>query len=246
VKAEATLESKPVTDPGKFFADALRTNLRSHGITIAGETRRAAQPLGGDAGPTPEQVVAVHETPLRDAIRRLNKNSQNLFAEAFAKYLGRAYDAERGNPAARGSWASGALAVKAFLRRQGVNDADYTLADGSGLSRANRVTTRGQTDLLAAMSRHPHAEVFRESLPIAGTDGTIGKRMKDLAGRVYAKTGYISGVRALSGYARTADDRWLAFSIIYNKIPGDVKPFEALQDEACRILVQSRAAGPNE
>jgi D-alanyl-D-alanine carboxypeptidase/D-alanyl-D-alanine-endopeptidase (penicillin-binding protein 4) len=138
------------------------------------------------------------------------------------------------------------LAVKAFLRRQGVNDADYTLADGSGLSRMNRVTTRGQTDLLAAMSRHPHADVFRESLPIAGTDGTISKRMKDLAGRVYAKTGFISGVRALSGYARTADDRWLAFSIIYNKIPGDVKPFEALQDEACRILVQSRAAGPNE
>ena len=233
-----TLESKAILDPGMFFADALRTNLASHGIAIQGETRRADRSLGGDAGPTPQQIVAVHVTPMTDILRRINKNSQNLFAEAVCKYQGRAFDRERGIADACGSWENGAAAVKAFLHKIGVDESTYTIADGSGLSRQNRVTTRGQTQLLLAMSRHPHADVFRESLSIAGVDGTIGKRNKEIAGRVFAKTGYIGGVRALSGYVHTRDDRWLIFSIIYNQIPGDVKPYEQLQDEACRSMYE--------
>ena len=243
VRAEKSLESKPVTDPGAFFADALRTNLATHGIAIAGQTRRAEQPLGGLAGPPAEKVVAVHATPLRDVLWRINKNSQNLFAESVCKYLGRAYEVERGNAAARGSWETGGEAVKAFLAGQGIADADkYVVVDGSGLARGNRVTARGQTDLLLAMSRHRYAEAFGQSLAVAGVDGTIGKRSKDIAGRVFAKTGYIGGVRALSGYVRTRENQWLAFSIIYNQIPGSVKPYEELQDDACRLMVEWPAA----
>jgi len=231
-----TLESKAVLDPGAFFADALRTNLRSHGIEIAGQIRRADRPLGGSGGPRADQLVAVHKTSLRDILKRINKNSQNLFAEALCKYQGQAFEREGGRTNARGSWENGEAAVKAFLQRIGVDPARYTIADGSGLSRLNRVTTRGQTELLLFMSRHPHADVFRQSLAITGVDGTIAKRNKAIAGRVFAKTGYIGGVRALSGYIHTRDNRWLTFSIIYNRIPGDVKPYEALQDEACRLL----------
>lgn len=241
VTAETALENKPVIDPGAFFADALRTNLASHGIAIAGPTRRAGRPLGGPAGPRPEQLVAVHATPVRDILWRINKNSQNLFAEAMAKYLGRAYEADRGGgggAAARGSWAAGGEAVKAFLAGRGVDASRYVVVDGSGLARGNRVTARGQTDLLVAMSRHRHAAAFRDSLAVAGVDGTIGKRSTDIAGRVLAKTGYIGGVRALAGYVRTRNERWLAFAIIYNQIPGGVKPYEALQDDACRLIVE--------
>jgi D-alanyl-D-alanine carboxypeptidase/D-alanyl-D-alanine-endopeptidase (penicillin-binding protein 4) len=62
--------------------------------------------------------------------------------------------------------------------------------------------------------------------------------MTDLAGRVFAKTGYIGGVRSLSGYVKTGEGKWLVFSIIYNGIPGDVKPYEELQDQAVRLLAE--------
>ena len=92
------------------------------------------------------------------------------------------------------------------------------------------------SDLLRTMWKHKEKRAFFDSLSIAGEDGTIASRMKDLKGRVHAKTGFIGGVRALSGYVKTEEGKWLAFSIIYNGIDGSVKPFEERQDNACRVL----------
>ena len=235
VSKSTDLESKPVTDPAAFFADALRTHLASRGIMVEGETKRADKPLGGTEVPHAGKIVAVHETSMPDAIGRINKQSQNLFAEAFAKYLGRQYRLDHGVDEP-GSWQAGSDAVHAFLKKLSIDDSQFVVADGSGLSRENRVTSRAISDLLVAMTKHKDGEVFRKSMAEAGVDGTIGKRMKDLAGRVFAKTGYIRGVRSLSGYVKTKQDKWLVFSIIYNGIDGDVKPYEALQDEAVRLL----------
>ncbi len=71
------------------------------------------------------------------------------------------------------------------------------------------------------MDAHPQGTAFRESLPIAGVDGTLQKRLPEVKGRVQAKTGSIRAVRALSGYATTTDGRTLAFSILCNDIEGD-------------------------
>lgn len=225
----AELESKPVTDSGAFFADALRTHMESKGISIVGETERATPP----AALMDEQtgLVGVHETKMSDILWRVNKNSQNLFAEALCKLLGKV-------DSGRASWEAGAEAVQAFLKRNGISSDGVRVVDGSGLARENRVTTRAISELLVFMHGHRHAEIFRNSLSVAGRDGTIRNRLKDIEGQVLAKTGYIGGVRSLSGYAKTKSGKWLAFSIIYNDVPGDVKPFEALQDEACRVLVQ--------
>ena len=230
------LKSKPVDDPGAFFADALRTELGSRGISIDGKIVRADEPLGGKLVPPDAAIVATHETAMADIMWRIDKSSQNLFAECLCKLAGQAYDAEHGRlgPA---SWSSGERAIRAFLQRYGVDDNGFAFGDGSGLSRGNRVTARLITDILATMFEHDYAAEFRASLCVAGKDGTLQKRMKDITGHVFAKTGYINGVRALSGYVRTRDDRWLCFSFIYNNIPGSVKPYEALQDEACHILV---------
>jgi D-alanyl-D-alanine carboxypeptidase/D-alanyl-D-alanine-endopeptidase (penicillin-binding protein 4) len=92
------------------------------------------------------------------------------------------------------------------------------------------------SELLRTMWRHKHKQAFFDSLSIAGEDGTIAARMKDLKGRVHAKTGFIGGVRSLSGYVQNDDGRWLVFSVIYNGIDGSVKPFEDRQDNAVRTL----------
>lgn len=237
----AELMSKPVEDPGAFFADALRTHLAAKGITIAGTIRRAERPLGGRIPPPQEKIVATHETPITDVLSRVNKNSQNLFAECLCKLTGQAFEAKQGRQVP-GSWESGGRALHAFLQKSGIDDRGLEPVDGSGLSPANRTTTRMLTELLRVMFSRPDAEVYRASLTIAGVDGSLKDRMDGLKGRVYGKTGYIGGVSSTSGYLRTDAGRWLAFSFIYNAIPqradsdADTADFTKLQDEACRVL----------
>ncbi|HEX8922033.1 MAG TPA: D-alanyl-D-alanine carboxypeptidase, partial [Pyrinomonadaceae bacterium] len=70
---------------------------------------------------------------------------------------------------------------------------------------------------LVAMTKTPSVEVFRDSLPIAGRDGTLKFRLRsDASGRILAKTGTLTYINSLSGYVTTGDDEPLAFSIICN------------------------------
>lgn len=235
-----SLESKPVTDPGAFFADALRTHLAKRGITLAGPiVRGEALPEGASTSLTPAK------SNINDILWRINKNSQNLLAEGAAKLLGRAYAQKEGNtPSASGSWANAEVAIRAFLTKNNIDDSAYKFADGSGLARDNKVTTRLISDILLTMYRHKDFKHFYDSLTVGGVDGTIRNRFKDTPDRVHAKTGYIGGVRSLSGYVKTDEDKTLIFSIIYNNIPrkgggsADTKPYEALQDEAVNLLMK--------
>lgn len=240
-KERTELKSKPVDDPGAFFADALRTHLAAASIEIAGKTRRAETPLGGVMPPPEAKVVAVRETKITDVLARINKNSQNMFAECLCKLNGQEFDAREGRRAS-GSWEAGGKAVHAFLKRSGIDDSRLNYVDGSGLSDRNRVTTRILTDLLAVMFSRPDAEVYRNSMTIVGVDGSLKDRMPALKGRVYGKTGYIGGVCSTSGYLQTRAGKWLAFSFIYNNVPEvvgddeDTKAYQKLHDEACTIL----------
>ncbi len=230
-----TLKGEAVTNPGAFFADALRTHLASRGITIAGATTRADKPLDGPEIPRAGKIVAVHETKFPDALGRVNKQSQNNFAEGLCKLLGKAYMQKQGRDEP-GSWEAGAQATRAFLHRNNIDTSGTHIVDGSGLSRKNRVTAQMISDIFVTMWKHRHKDVFFNSLTISGTDGTIKERLTDLTGRVHAKTGFIGGVRSLSGYVQNDDGHWIAFSIIYNGFRGSAKPFEHLQDNAVRVL----------
>ena len=233
------LESKPVTDPGAFFIDAMRTHFASRGLQISGPTRRADS---FDPSLLSEpKLIAVHETAMKDLLFRLNKSSQNLFAEALCKILGRAFEARQGHDIA-GSWEAGGRAVAAFFAKYSITPTGFRLIDGSGLARENRITARIATDTLSVMFHHPCGKLYRESLSVAGQDGTLAKRMTDLKGHVFAKTGYIGGVRTLSGYVQTRSGRWLCFSFLFNQVPGPVKAFEELQDQAVHVLYEYRGS----
>jgi len=238
VTKEAGLKSKPVEDPGAFFADALKTNLKSHGIEVLGSIRAAEAHLDGKPIPSEDKIVTFHESKIEDILARINKPSQNLFAEMLCKTTGRDFRAQLGKDEA-GSWLNGKFAIKKFLKEAGINAHPLVVADGSGLSHNNRVTTKMISSLLLHMHSHPDAEVFFNSLTIGGVDGTIGKRFKDVPGKVRGKTGYISGVRALSGYIQTDAGPTVIFSIIYNEFSGSAKPYEKLQDEAVTYVLHA-------
>ncbi len=221
--AAATTTPVPVDDPVRFFATVLRDVFADEGVRIVGQTRQAT---GARASATFRTRVS-HRFPIVPALSVANKESQNLFAEQLLKTIG----AEHGE----GTWNAGRRAAVDALTRLGVAADSFVLDDGSGLARQNRATARSFTTLLAAMHRGPHATLFRQSLATSGVDGTLKKRLAEpnYRGRIFAKTGSITGVRAISGYVHTRSGKWLAFSLLINRPRGSVR---SLQDEFCRRL----------
>jgi serine-type D-Ala-D-Ala carboxypeptidase/endopeptidase (penicillin-binding protein 4) len=121
-----------------------------------------------------------------------------------------------------------------------VDTAKIAIADGSGLSRMDLISAGQITKLLEAMHSQPKLfSPFYESLPVMGVDGTLESRLKSTAaeGNVRAKTGFLTGVRSISGYLTTRDGELIAFSIIGNNFTTPVREASNLQDLVLLRLV---------
>lgn len=116
------------------------------------------------------------------------------------------------------------------------------MADGSGLSRYNLASPRLFAGLLAHMDRSASRDLWRASLPVAGVDGTLEERMADppLRDNVSAKTGTLSGVRALSGYLTTQGGEPLAFSLLLDHHLRSSAAADRVMEAALREIVESR------
>ena len=230
-------EGLAIEDPAEFAATLFRHLLEMRGITVYGRQRThhtelaslstfttvvVASSRGGDehslTAPAGPLVLGEYESaPLREDIEVINKVSQNLHAEILLRLLGR----EKGTG---GTVQGGIEVVRGFLNNAGISGEDYVFYDGSGLSRQNLITPHAIVELLRYANAQPWGREFRDSLPVAGSDGSLADRFKDLnpAAHVYAKTGSLGGVKTLSGYAVTAKGQDLAFSILSNNftLPG--------------------------
>ena len=152
-------------------------------------------------------------TPLADCLARCNKNSLGLAAESLLKKI-----AAQSNPDGKnGSWERGRELVSQYLVRLGLDNSQYYIDDGSGLSRQNELTAYAITTVLLDVYRGPNWAFYRDSLAVGGQDGTIKDYFKQeqYGDRIRGKTGYISGVKSLSGVCTTAGGD-VIFSIIAN------------------------------
>jgi len=207
-----------MTDTSMFVARLLSTSMAAAGL--APTNIRLADP---DERLDDGRVVHVITTDMETVLGRCNTDSYNLYAECLLKRLG--YEMTR-QP---GSWSSGAaLERMVLLEKIGPMIAQsLVIADGSGMSRENRVTPRLLAEWLLALIDDPHESAFTASLPSANLhEGTLRKRFHSiqLHNEVRAKTGYLSGVSAISGYVidrRT--QRRVVFSIITNDKPSSVR-----------------------
>jgi PBP4 family serine-type D-alanyl-D-alanine carboxypeptidase len=200
-------ERVAVPDPARYAATLLAEALQARGVAISGGVATSVDPQPAGLRP-----LAVHEGPtVAELAVAVNKPSQNVYAETLLRLLG-ARRRGQGTPEA------GHEAVAEFLRRMGVAAEGWEVQDGSGLSRGDLVTARGLVQLLAAMARHPQAAAFRESLPVAGVDGTLRNRLRGPAteGRVQAKTGTFLHANALAGYLTTRRGERLVFAVVAN------------------------------
>ena len=216
-----------VHDPALWAARLFVEALKARGIAVGGEAQsrnaRRPQNVRFDSGKASE-LAFVSSQPLSEIAKRTNKESINLNAELILRTLGR----ERGEmaagaePAGRelGDDEAGLAVVRLWLSRAAVPSAHIALHDGSGLSRLDLVTPETSARLLLAMSKTVSAGAFKDSLPIAGRDGTLAGRLPNLTDRVWAKTGSLTYDNSLSGYMITAKGEMLAFSIMCNDQTG--------------------------
>ncbi len=225
-----------VPDPDDYFVRSLVDALVDADIEVVDRTVRVVPP---EMLPRPGTWVrlASHRSPPMAALVRLtNEDSDNLYAERMLwATTAMAYPGGVPHSELR------AAAVGSFLRRIDVDPRMAIVADGSGLSRENRLTPAGVVELLTVMHGHPSRatrEAFLESLPVGGITGTLERRYRwgDARGNVRAKTGYIREVRTLSGYVTTAAGRELAFSLMCNGYRVRTSRVNRAQDAVVELL----------
>jgi len=224
-------EALAIEDPAEFAASLLRQLLETRGIAVYGRQRTrhtdlaslstftitASAPARGGDQPSralqsqPLVLASYQSKPLIEDLRVINKVSQNLHAEILLRLLGR----EKGTA---GTVEGGLEVLRGFLNKAGVPGDQYVFYDGSGLSRQNLATPHSVVQLLRYAASQPWGASFRDTFPVAGVDGSLSDRLKniDAQGRVYAKTGSLGGVKTLSGYATTDRGERVAFSILSN------------------------------
>ncbi len=192
-------------DPPSFTAARLDAALESRGIRVRGAPRAGRRPGGTDL------IALVQSPPMARLVQLTNKSSDNYFAETLVKDLAMQTEG-------RGTTERGARLAAGFARRLGVAPAG--LADGSGLSRANRSSPARVAQLLLKLRERDEFPALFDSLSIAGRDGTLGTRMRSgpARGNCRGKTGTLSNVSAVSGYCRARSGQVYVFSILMNGV----------------------------
>lgn len=226
------LDDERVDAPATYAARLLTTALRKSGIAVEGKPGAGEVPAGA------KLLQQQSSAPLRVLLARINKESDNFFAETLLKGLGKDFQD-------LGATDAGVLLSAATLATMDVPARAYVVLDGSGLSYGDRLTPHAIVQLLGAMRQRPDFGAFYDSLAIAGKDGTLKQRMRNTtaAGNARAKTGSLSIATSLSGYVKSGNDHLVAFSILMNGDPIDWGRTNKAQDEIVAALAEARLSG---
>ncbi|MEL6499964.1 MAG: D-alanyl-D-alanine carboxypeptidase/D-alanyl-D-alanine-endopeptidase [Cyanobacteria bacterium J06623_1] len=208
-----------VVDPAQYFLETLRLYLSQGGIKVDRGIVVEQQETYVDT-----KLTAIDAPPLSKILAGINQESNNLYAEVLGKILAQKMQVD-----------TSIDAVNQTLERLSIDSENYVLIDTSGLSRQNLVTPQTLVAVLQLMSQDSD---YRESLAVAGTSGTLKRRFVDtpIQGKLWAKTGTLTGVGALSGYLQTQHRGLLAFSVLVNNSELEHREIRRAIDEIVVIL----------
>lgn len=205
---------KNITQPDLWSGYNLKSFLAQRGVQVTGSIK---------TGVTPEsaEVMAESESKaIEQILADMNKFSNNYVAEMLTKNLGTFKKAKGA------SLADGVVLINEHLKSLALPEDQYHIESPSGLTRENKMSSYVMWRVLQHLRNDFRVQPeFLSSLPIAGIDGTLKKRMKDSEAErwVRAKTGYINNVVSLAGYAGLADGRVVTFSFVYNGSTDETK-----------------------
>lgn len=218
VAAQPRVLEATVPRPAEWYAAELVAALRGAGMAVEGRARGVRWPEKPEEPRAPVILGTVASAPVREMVRVMMKDSNNLRASLLfdlAGELTRLPD----TPAWRTSEELGAADLQAFLRERGISAAEAILEEGSGLSRNSLVSPAVIVALLQHMAGHREAAAWLDALPVAGVDGSLRTRFRGgpAEGKVWAKTGTLRWAHSLSGYVDTVGGARLAFAVMLNR-----------------------------
>ncbi len=258
VGASADTVELAAPDPMLVWRDRLAVALREaqiplQEVTVLSPSRLADRGNGegnpGDRELAFRELAFVESPPLRELIRETNQASNNLYAEALLKQLGRglASSPQPSSPQlGESATDAGLTTLQNRLTAIQVNPTGYQLVDGSGLARLNLASPAAIVQVLQGMARSPLAQDYRRSLAVAGRSGTLSARFRNTAVQdiLVGKTGTISNVSALSGYISPPQYQPLAFSILLNQSTLSAPAQRRAIDQIVLLLAQLRRCSP--
>jgi D-alanyl-D-alanine carboxypeptidase/D-alanyl-D-alanine-endopeptidase (penicillin-binding protein 4) len=207
------------------FIDRFISELHDAGIVTDASTGQATAP------PDAYDVCARFHT-IDQILMKMMKESDNLYAESMFYQIA-------ASTGARPAKARNARSVvKKLIDKVGLQSSRYRIADGSGLSLYNYLSPELEVRMLRYAYHNDNIYLhLYPSLPIAGKDGTLRKRMRSTfaSGNVHAKTGTVTGVSCLAGYCTASNGHTLCFSIM-NQGVMHVSNGRAFQDRVCNVL----------
>ncbi|WP_291515590.1 D-alanyl-D-alanine carboxypeptidase/D-alanyl-D-alanine-endopeptidase [Bdellovibrio sp. ArHS] len=205
---------KNVQQPDLWAGYNLKSFLAQRGIQLTGDVKNGVTPEKAD-------VLAESESkPIEQMVADMNKFSNNYVAEMLTKNLGVAKKSKGA------TLADGMQVINEHLQSLGLPADQYKINSPSGLSRENRISSFAMWKVLDHLRDDFRVQPeFLTSLPIAGVDGTLKKRMKNSSAErwVRAKTGFLTNVVSLAGYAGLEDGRVVTFSFVYNGSTDETK-----------------------
>ena len=225
-----------VHDAPRFLGRCMVLELKRAGVRLQGGVVREI----GRASPG-GRILAEHSTPLDRMIHACLNQSDNRITEILFKSAGAAFIA------GGGTFESGARAGSEVLKRAGAAADKAVVRDGSGLSRLNRLTPRQIVQVLTWVTHRPYNARFTRVLPRGGERGSTLRRRfnkSPLRDALRAKTGYLNGVRALSGFLRVETDRVWVFSLLVNGDPGKVRAAVGAMDRFIEALWRAARRRP--
>lgn len=198
-----------------YSAGAIRAIWSELGGSISGADRDGVVPKNA------RLLARAFSPDLAEVIRDINKYSNNTMAQQLFLTIGAQFRTDADLDDAKAAQRM----IRQWLAKKGIMSPHLVMENGSGLSRAERVSAREMASLLQAAWRSPYAAEFMSSMPLVGMDGTMRKRLKrtTMAGEGHIKTGTLNTVRAIAGFSRDVNGNTWAVVAILN----DPKPWGA-------------------
>ncbi|NER81227.1 MAG: D-alanyl-D-alanine carboxypeptidase/D-alanyl-D-alanine-endopeptidase, partial [Leptolyngbya sp. SIO1D8] len=221
-----------VPNPGEAFLVAFQSALALQNIPVQ---QMALSPI--PIAPDWPELATVQSPSLAELLIPTNQNSNNLYAEALLKQLGRQSGTQED------ATQMGITIALNRLRNLGVDTTAVVMVDGSGLARKNLITPAAMVDVLQVMARSPFAATYRQSLAVAGTSGTLRNRFQgtSVEGRLWGKSGAISRNFALAGYLEPQNYDPIAFSVFINNINQRGNVARQLIDDLVQSIAELRS-----
>lgn len=231
-------EAVTVPEPSLLFMEQLHSHLQRVGrIPEGGIPTQVSEDEDSYLLTDLPLLGVVESPPMGDILTMMMKRSQNMMAHQLLMYAGetRRVPGDKASSSTR----LGLDLLSVFMKKTGIEKDIYYFEEGSGLSRANKVSPEAVTTLLLWMRDQDYFETFYQGLPIAGRDGTLRARFRGtpLEGTLRGKTGTLTHVHALSGYMTSSSGKELAFAILLNNfLAGTSREARASLDELARNI----------